>query len=676
MEKESAYQGKGLCVSMIISLLGFWVFFYCLYGTELSNVGILQWIMENNIKAYAIGLILFAVIFAVTFLLTANILRKLQKNQVICIKYKHALLMLAVIVICGMVFFFNMIFVAQYDEIGFSDGTVNDFPQLLVFVCLFVLLTMVFRLYRKEYDTISIIEYGIYAYAIIVTFMGTFIVNPFSAPGIGGIDFTMSQTYDITSVTETIFNVLDGVPFTYDTTSLYGHYGLLYAIPLFLLNLTKTVRGGVEQVMMMIALAACVAQLFVIYVIRQFAPKKWIACILVLASVIRTTYTYPAISPIRTFFPLCLCALLTYIYKHGNGLNYRRMIAAFLLCTFAVLSNVETGAGCVLGFLAFLICHRLQSEKFFSKKMLKTYLFSALFGLFSIIAAIVIVNLYNFSCGTRSFVFHSFFYPYNKGGFALDVLRCNMPIGNHVCVYMLTLLLGSLAWGIYHTKLLRRNQCEFMKEAPLLAGTATTGIITFAYYVNEARWGCKDISFQIVVELMAILLGLFWRETRWDNKMTKLPFNKIVRTAICLLLLGMVTVYSYRSIYDPVRISARNRAGAYDTSVMKEDIAHLAYTIPKETYGVGQAIHIVYHELGWDNHAKYRDTTSIGISSEESLEKLIDEVMQHDSFLISAFVDWCDLEIRDLILERDSSYQLVETVYVCDNAFEYYVRSR
>ena len=50
----------------------------------------------------------------------------------------------------------------------------------------------------------------------------------------------------------------------------------------------------------------CLAHLAAIYAIDVFSEKRWIKVILILAAMVRTTYTYPAIFPIRTLFPLLL----------------------------------------------------------------------------------------------------------------------------------------------------------------------------------------------------------------------------------------------------------------------------------------------------------------------------------------------------------------------------------
>ena len=56
--------------------------------------------------------------------------------------------------------------------------------------------------------------------------------------------------YDNTSITETIYNVYDMVPFDYNTSSLYGHYGLFFLLPLRILG-----RATPEKVVGLLACA-------------------------------------------------------------------------------------------------------------------------------------------------------------------------------------------------------------------------------------------------------------------------------------------------------------------------------------------------------------------------------------------------------------------------------------
>jgi len=414
-------------------------------------------------------------------------------------------------------------------------------------------------------------------------------------------------------------------------------------------------------------------QLATIYIIDFFAPKKWVKALLALAAVIRTSYTYPAVSPIRTLFPMILCAFITFLYKHNKSIWFTKWFyIGYAICSLAVLWNTETGMGCIVGFTAYIFVKMWQTNPLISGRMCLLYFSCSAFAIGSILTAIVIVNIYNFFCGSYQLIFRSFFYPYVSNSWTTEDLRCNVPLGNHAWVYIVILFLSCSAWALYHTRLFHIKKCELMEEAPLIAGISFTGIIVFAYYINEAHWGCMDIVHKIATCLVALILYKFWSVIPATNENGK-PESQLHR-AIVVLALMIFSLLALQVVNDPIRISARYKAGAYNVSLLEENINTLAAEIPKETYGVGQGINIIYHELGWKNHAKYRDTTAIDVAyNQDSLEKLIQEILLQDSFLIGNF-SGCDERIRDMVLARNNSFKLEKTIKVMESEYAYYVK--
>ncbi len=346
----------------------------------------------------------------------------------------------------------------------------------------------------------------------------------------------------------------------------------------------------------------------------------------------------------------------------------------YLISAGGVLWNTETGIGCIIGFSAYILVVQWQKESPLSKVSFLSYLLVACAALLSMLFPVGIVNLYNFACGMSNPVFRVFFYPYISGSWATESLRCNVPLGNHAWIYILMLLLGCLAWGMYHTRLLRGNSETFIQEAPVLAGMSTTGLIVFAYYINEAHWGCMDIVHQIAVCLSAVILAKLWFVmTRYSSYGL---FHHQIQRAVVLLAVMIYSILAIQIADDPVRIAARNKAGAYTLAQVNEDIKILLEEIPVNTYGVGQSVNILYHEIGWSNHARFRDTTSIGLIDEHgSYNKLLQEILKQDSFLIAS-QNPVDKKLKTDILAHDPSYVLQKQICINGHIFSYMVRDQ
>lgn len=200
--------------------------------------------------------------------------------------------------------------VEQFKEVGVVNGTFGDFPLAFRIILMLMCFWWTAAVTARNGDIGRETLYAVYGFSVLMTFMNIYIVNPFSTLN-GSADFSMAL-FDDTSVTETIYNVLDGVPFTYTTSGLYGHYALFLWIPLKILG-----SGNIHyKIIGLLAVCGCLAQIAVIYAIHVFGGKRWIRAVLALAAVVRTTYTYPAVSPIRTLFPLLLCWYMAYLYRH------------------------------------------------------------------------------------------------------------------------------------------------------------------------------------------------------------------------------------------------------------------------------------------------------------------------------------------------------------------------
>ncbi len=659
---------KVLYGAFILSAVVSFAFIYFIYTSSVQT-GITMWLLESNIKIYGAFLVIFFGLFLLLNMLGSLMTWKQEtegKNQsVVCLSKSVQILLTTIITTIGFGLFAHWGLVAQFKEVGVSNGTYYDFPMAFRVILMLIVFLWMAWMIIKDKDIEDASMWAAYITSIVVTFMCLFIVNPFSFTN-STMDFTMG-IYDNTSVTETIYNVFDGVPYTYSTTGLYGHYPLFFSLPL------KFSGGGIAQIIGLIALCGCLEQVATIYVINIFAPKKWTKALLALAAVVRTSYTYPAISPIRTLFPLILCAFMVFLYKNDKRVWFSKWyIIGYILCSAAVLWNTETGIGCIIGFTTYVLVELWQENKLISGRMCLSYLSCFVFAIASILFAIIVVNIYNIFCGVYQPVFRSFFYPFISSSWTTEELRCNVPLGNHAWMYILILFLGCSSWALYHTKMFHKEKCVFMREAALIAGISLLGIIVFAYYMNEAHWGCMDIIHKIATCLVALILYKLWHVMSKEKGNTGLESQ--LHRGIVILALLIFSLLAIQVVNDPIRISARHKAEAYNMSLLRDNIDKLATEIPEETYGIGQGINIIYHELGWDNHAKYRDTTAIHIAdNNDSKEKLIEEILQQDSFLIGNY-NWADIEIIEAVLSVSDSYRLEKTVNIMGCEYAYYVK--
>lgn len=633
------------CVgSYVVSLFFMWIGWWLLYSIDSNKYNIIKTCLSNNnLITYAFFILMFLFMFVVIYFIIMRLLMHIE------IRVPRLLITTGTMLL--VIAFAYWFFVGASREVGYTNSSVYDFPIFFRIGLYLMLLICVLFAYNSNDDIPSWLLIMIYAISIFISMISVLVINPFTC-GVGGFSIGMNN---VTSVTETIYNVLDLVPFDKDTSSLYGHYSLLLAAPVALLG------GGTKAIALTIGMCGALCQLFTIYVINVFAPKRWIAALVAMASVVRTTYTYPAIFPIRTLWPILSFAYFVFIYKNHKKQNFVILFLGYALSSLAMVWNLETGIACLLGTSAFFLIDLLITDSEVSVKnglmaFLRLFFFSTISAFFSV----VLVNIYNLSCGMKRIIIKDFFFPFNTS-WGIDELRCNMPIGIHGNVYVLSFLLGVLTIVIF---LCFNKKSTRSRLAPLMAGAATIGVVTFTYYVNEAHWGCMDIVRQISFALVAIIMSVSW------NKNEDVFLNSI-KSAFIVFSLFVATMYAFEAVYDPIRISDRNRAGLYDMARLNSELEQFRMSIPENTYGLGQGINIIYHELGWDNHAKMRDTSALYISNENGYNNLIDEVLVQNEFVI-AFYDSYDVELLQMILQKDDSYNFASSVYIFDKEYRYY----
>lgn len=618
----------------------------------------------SNVTIYIIGIMLFGILFLILFLLLNRIYHNKQLQQKVVLSNRMQIFFVSAVTAIGILVFWQWYSVSVDREIGVLGPVYDCFPMNIVLLLCLVAFGIFFRLIINNADFDIALVYGVYVIIVMLVFGVLYTPNIFlEGDAIRSKPVLEGSFIAITSVTETIYNVFALEPYTWSTTGLYGHYGLFF---LPLLKIVGSASNG--WVILFLAIFGCIEQVACLYIINTIAVKNWQKVLFSLASVVRPLYVYPAIFPIRTLFPTIMCAYLLYLYKKEKNTGYNRyMLLGYFISVAAILWNTETGVGCLIGITVYYVWEFLGKGSKLSMKSLYSCIGLMPIVLLSALMPIAIVNIYNFFCGYRKVEFSSFLYPYIGNSWAIDALSDDVPLGNHAWIYIIALLIGCFAWAL--SKLLIAKSS---KESAMIAGIAAIGIVAFLYYFNEAHWGCMDIVRKICSFLAVWIVVRFY------------PFLTFKHTDILSQLkksLLIIAVFIFISciveiiLLGPLLIHDRHKANIYETQKIRTWY-YMDYPegLPDNIYGVGQGIQMIYNTIGWDNYASYRDTSSLDIADiDGSYNKLSDEILQHDEFLIGNTLEW-DLDLQRELLTRDCSYRLIKTFDIGYYEYAYYAR--
>lgn len=648
--------GKSLSFAIsYISLLLIWKYIY----ENIENPSLYAFIGKSNVTIYVAGIVVFFVVYVILDKTIVGILGRLSSSKSYTgymIKERNAFWLFGgTIALFFVSLYIHWFFVDSFYEVGRIDGTYNSMPLILqCSIAAMILTWSIIQLFKNT--DIDVLGVGAsYSISVICAFLQTYMPNPFSAyVNAFNPSFPNNKPFyfglaDLTSVTESIYNVLDFTPFTFKSVGMYGHYSI------FFLPFLKLMGESARNVAICLAICGVLEQIAFLYVINEIAPRNWMKVLFSLGTIVRTTYYYPAIFPIRTMFPMLICALVLWLGKHGFLKNIKQTIVfLYIMGMISVVWNTESGIACVVGITAFVFTY---------KENLKNNFMRIVVGiLVALITPIIIINVYNLLCGYRKVEIASFFYPFINTKFVNDSIRSNVMFGNHLWIFLLGFMLVCICIKLRKKCLSSNDRVTFF--------LACTGIAVFTYYFNEAHWGCLVICYKIV----ACLSVLFIREV--FEVIDKDQASSFSNHSCFVLMLTIIALYSMNATNvittDIIWISERFLDGAYDYSYLKNDaVNNIEKEIPPDTYGVGEGIQIVYHELGWNNHASYRDLSSLIEYDVQGIgqSSIINELLNNDDLLINTTGTDYFMGLLD-----ENGYSLVKKVSVC--GFEFGLFSR
>lgn len=623
------------------------VFWFGCYKIE-SNVT--SALTKSNILIYIIGVCAYTFLLFLGVFIHTRLEKSINyKREFSCVPEKIQVLICFFVFICLTALVVKWLVFDEFHEEGVSNGAYFFFPKIInisLYILLFIIIIF-YIVYKKDIYIPTL--YAIYFGSVIISFFGEFVPNPFSSWG-GGI-------LNISSVTESIYNVVDLVPYTNESTSIYGHYALFFLLPIKILGVSTFSIG------LLLGITGAIEQIALIYVINCCSIKKWIKAVITLAAINRSTYRYFAISPIRTMWPIIVCAWFVYSYRNEDKIKIGW--TGYVISSLAILWNLETGVACLLCVFSFQMLYAMSKNN--NKRILfwADSVINGMILLCSLITPLLIVNIYNFLCGYKKIEIKSFFYPYLGGDFVNSEISCMVPFGNHLWIYVLAILMTCFGYALCHFLFERVDIHGFV----LLFSISELGIALFSYYFNEAHWGCLDIERKVC----AIIVALIFERTSYLLEEKTEDFG-LRLSKFCLLFILLIIGWMSSAVVlsDPVRISSMNMSGVFERATIKSDIDILVNNIPCNIYGVGQGVKAIYHEVGWKNTSHFKDTGALfNIDKETNYEIQIEEILRNEEFLVgnSSFFD---KELIKNVLERNESYKLMGEYSVGDYLYSYY----
>ena len=475
-----------------------------------------------------------------------------------------------------------------------------------------------------------------------------------------------------------IYNVLHGNAYSRYTTSIYGHYGLFYKLPLKLL-------GGdfIDFILLNACVGAlCFAAMFAALhlIVRNNLLRFMGAVAMTLPVLSMRSGIYWQLWPHRILFMalmLCYAAACVRFRK----LNRFTCILGYVLAMAATLWNTESGLFCAAAWSGFWILRILCDH---SRILIRsvTGIFWQLLGLIgSFAGAYAIVELYNISCGSTPAGIREFLFPLLQSSYMDDLLRVDLPEFPSSYITVLFVLFLAAAWGISRMRFFREKQdiCSSVVLRPCFAFmTAVLTLGQLTYFINRAAYHNLEICHLPCILLLCLLAenGISCIKTFKINRLSNFSAGQIFHgafTVTALIVLfclctGNVVQYGYNT---SLREQLHNKEEVHDFA------ANVAANIPENTYGFGIGVPEIYAMLRWDTQCYTLDFADLSLRPEVG-DHVMDDIREKNlsGFLagenaVKRLQKYSSSEKSQWLLDN---YEVSQTFEFQGAVLEYYTR--
>lgn len=556
-----------------------------------------------NLLTYAMVIILFCILFLLFYAVTDHFSKDTPAGS--CIP---ALAVCGVLLAVTAVFFFFMFQLEGNIYGGVTDRYIwHKLPIWLVIFFLAGEFLFCFLCIRKE--SIRIPDSGMYLlYSMFTVLIGYTYYTP-SIFVRGASDRLHANAYY-----NSIYNVLHGAPYTEYTTSIYGHYGILYRLPMKLLGgdfadfiLLNSILGALCFLAMFLALHVTV-QNNLLRVLGTIAMTFPILSM-------RGGY-YWQLWPHRILFMSLMIFFAALCVRFG-WLNWLTCILGYLIALTGIVWNTESGLFCAIAWAGFWILRSLCIHWWrFPKILLQTaiHLLSVVLCFFG---AYGIVNLYNRIYGGSANSVREFLFPLMTDSYMTDLLRVDLPEFPSAYMPALFLFLLAAAWGMSYINVINKQKQYSLTAFLLPCFAFFTSVLTLgqmSYFMNRAAYHNLDICHLPAILLLCLLSecgmdcirSFQWKKRRHlkPAQIFKGAFSAVNVCVLLTLATGTAIQYGY---------NADLKTQFHNGQELTDFAADIAANIPKDTYAFGIGTAEIYSILRWDTQCYTLDFADLSV---------------------------------------------------------------
>ena len=479
-----------------------------------------------------------------------------------------------------------------------------------------------------------------------------------------------SDSYHCHAYFNSVYNIYQGMPYTHNVTSIYGHYALFFKIPM------KLLHGDFRAFVMMLAMVGTFAHVCAFLTLQLLVESRAlrIAGALAIAFPIlgmRGGY-YWQVWPHRIVFPMILLLYGAVILKK-NYRGFISMAGGYLICLLAVLWNTETGIFLAISWAAMYVSRYFSENRVKIGKLLINIAVHVAGIVFSVLGAYGTVNLYNILKHSPVNSLEDFLVPLLSSNYMEGVLHLDMPL--YPCAYMavITLFLMGISVGLSGWFQEEKKQC-WNRELIFLLSVGALGCLV--YYINRPAYHNLDC-----VALLAAILSAYFgqyglrfiRNKEWKN-FGKISSTHVFRAGVGLICTAAVLAMSTGTVLQFAQ-NSQIKENFHDMEDFEGLAAQVAEMVPGNTPAFGINIPEIYSLLQRRTECFTMDFSDMLVRP-DSLKELKDQ-LEHAE-VRGAFTEKSSMSIwkrNDPETYRwfREHYKLKDTISFQQEEFQYYI---
>lgn len=495
----------------------------------------------------------------------------------------------------------------------------------------------------------------VYAALVLLVFYSMYTPNIF---GRG----ELSDAYHGHAYFNSVYNIYQGMPYTHNVTSIYGHYGLFFKIPM------ELVHGDFKAFVAMVAGIGAFAHICAFLILELLVKSRVLRVLGALA------VTFPVLGmrggfywqvwPHRVIFPMLLFLYGAWILKK-ELCNFWTAVGGYLICLLAILWNTETGLILTVAWAGMLISRFLSVGKIKIRRLLWLSFaqFAGMAG--AVFGAYGTVNLYNILKHSPANSFEDFLIPLLSGSYMTGVLHLDMPTEPNAYMAVITLFLTGVAMGIagwFGDKEKRRWETDLV----FLLSVGALGCLV--YYMNRPSYhnlDCISLSAVLLAAYLAQYGMDFVRKNGWKN-IARSTFYEAMRGGIGLICAASVLAMGTGNVLQFSQ-NSQIKENFHNTAEFEDFAQQVAAVVPANTHAFGLNVAEVYSMLHWSTQCFTMDFSDMAVRP-DSLKELKEQLETENAPAV--FTNKSSLGIWKR--NDPETYQWFCDTYKLDNRFSFY----